>query len=126
MLGGEIRVDSRVGEGTEFTVVITAPKGMAAPLGSVVPTAKPIDTSDLGMRGKRILVVEDNSVNRKLCALQLKRLGCDAEFAETGLEAVEKVRRHTFDAVLMDMQLPDLHGCDATARFARKSWAVQI
>lgn len=116
MLGGEIRVDSRVGEGTEFTVVIIAPKGMAAPLGNVVPTAKPIDTSELGMRGKRILVVEDNSVNRKLCALQLKRLGCDAEFAETGLEAVEKVRRHTFDAVLMDMQLPDLDGCDATRK----------
>lgn len=116
MLGGEIRVESLVGEGTEFTVVIEAPRGQVAPLTNIVPAAKPIESPTFGMQGKRILVVEDNSVNRKLCALQLKRLGCEAEFAETGLEAVEKVRRQTFDAVLMDMQLPDLDGCDATRK----------
>jgi PAS domain S-box-containing protein len=118
MLGGDIRVESRLGEGTEFTVVIAAPKGISAPLTNVVPGAKPVEASapSLGMQGKRILVVEDNLVNRKLCALQLKRLGCLADFAETGLEAVEKVRRFTFDAVLMDMQLPDLDGCGATRK----------
>ncbi len=116
LLNGDILVDSQIGEGTEFTVVITAPKGHTGALVGAVASAKPIESAAHGCQGKRILVVEDNPINRKLCALQLKRLGCEAEFAETGLEAVEKVRRHTYDAVLMDMQLPDLDGCGATRR----------
>ncbi len=58
--------------------------------------------------------MEDNAVNRKLCALQLKRLGCETDFAETGRQAVDKVREGRFDAILMDINLPDLDGCDAT------------
>lgn len=117
LLNGDILVDSQVGEGTEFTIVIKAPKGQVGSLpAAAVSSAKPIENASHGCQGKRILVVEDNPINRKLCALQLKRLGCETEFAETGLEAVEKVRRHSYDAVLMDMQLPDLDGCGATRR----------
>ena len=65
------------------------------------------------MKGKRILVVEDNPVNRKLCTLQLTRMGCETDYAETGREAVQKCLDGKFDVVLMDMQLPDLDGCSA-------------
>ncbi len=120
LLGGDIEVRSQHGEGSQFIITITAPRGEPSPLpGQTIPGKAMEDTAS-GMRGKRILVVEDNPVNRKLCALQLKRLGCETDFAESGSEAVEKVRQHTFDAVLMDMQLPDLDGCDATRMIRRE------
>ena len=121
MLDGDITVESELGKGTEFTVTITVPRGQATnALGHLAPSPRPIVQSSPKTQGKRVLVVEDNPINRKLCALQLKRLGCEAAFAETGVEAVEKVRAGQFDAVLMDMQLPDLDGCDATREIRRE------
>ena len=120
LLGGEIRVESRPDEGSEFTLVLLAPRGEQVTAPANLAPPKPVESSPQKVLGKRILVVEDNPVNRKLCALQLKRLGCEAEFAETGFQAVEKVRIGQFDAVLMDMQLPDLDGCGATREIRRE------
>lgn len=119
LLNGDITVESELGKGSVFSVKLTAPRGQqAAPVPHITPP-NPLDPP-AKMLGKRILVVEDNPVNRKLCALQLKRLGCNADFAETGLEAIDKVRENDFDAVLMDMQLPDLDGCGATREIRRE------
>ncbi len=114
LLGGQISVRSKMGEGSEFTLEINTPEPPAtAPRASRAPAAM-TETASIRVKGKRVLVVEDNAVNRKLCALQLKRLGCVTDFAETGRQAVDKVRESQFDAILMDMHLPDLDGCDAT------------
>lgn len=119
LLDGNISVTSGSAGGSTFTLALTAPRGQpVSALAQVVPS-RPMESAPK-IQGKRILVVEDNPVNRKLCALQLKRLGCDADFAETGLEAVDKVRRGQFDAVLMDMQLPDLDGCGATREIRKE------
>jgi CheY-like chemotaxis protein len=71
--------------------------------------------------GRTILVAEDNEVNRRLCGLQLRRFGCTPVFAGTGHEAIEKAREGRFDAILMDVQLPELDGL-AAAR-AIRGWA---
>lgn len=120
LLGGGIRVESRPDEGSTFTLTIAAPRGESTPgLARVLPE-HPQQPPGFPTLGKKVLVVEDNPVNRKLCALQLKRLGCETEFAETGFQAVEKVRKGNFDVVLMDMQLPDLDGCGATREIRRE------
>lgn len=110
MLGGSLEAVSQPGFGSEFILIIRAPVVDC----DVLREARPVVTKAL--RGFRILVVEDNPTNRTLCRLQLQRLGCFVDFAEDGLEMVERFVPETFDALLVDMQLPRLDGCEATRR----------
>ena len=64
----------------------------------------------------RILLAEDNLVNQKLATRLLQQMGYRADIASNGLEAVESVGRQTYDVVLMDVQMPELDGLDATRR----------
>ncbi len=64
----------------------------------------------------RVLVAEDNLVNQKIALLMLERLGYRADHVANGLEAVDAVRNIPYDVVLMDLQMPELDGLDATRR----------
>jgi signal transduction histidine kinase/CheY-like chemotaxis protein len=64
--------------------------------------------------GKKVLVTDDNEINQFVAAEELERLGYQVEIASNGLEAVEKVRRGGFSAVLMDCQMPGMDGYTAT------------
>ena len=90
--------------------------------GAVARIAAPMAAKpqmDPGMAARhplRILLAEDNVVNQKLALRLLQQMGYRADLASNGLEAVESVLRQTYDVVLMDVQMPELDGLDATRR----------
>ena len=66
-------------------------------------------------RKLRVLVAEDNTINRRVVLLQLQRLGCHADAAANGCEAVQMWERFRYDVILMDCQMPEMDGYAATA-----------
>jgi CheY-like chemotaxis protein len=78
------------------------------------PVSTPASPGDT--RSLRVLVVEDNEINRTIACALLARLGLDAEVAEDGEVALEKVVCGRYDLVLMDMRMPRMDGLESTRR----------
>lgn len=113
MLGGEIEVESVLGEGTTFTFYIEETAAQESDEADDLDI--PDQASDFGFDVlPNILVVEDDPTNHKLASKILKRMGLSAKWAQNGREAVEMIQSEVFDLVFMDLQMPELDGIAAT------------
>ena len=113
LMGGEISVESQAGKGTTFrytTLVLPAiQREQVAPV--VTAVFKPGSQSG---SPKRILVADDNEINQVVACKFLQKLGFEVEIARNGHEAVHAASRIPYDAILMDCEMPEMDGYDAT------------
>lgn len=110
LMGGRIGAESQEGRGSLFYVDLPLPP--CTPPEPQIPAT--LDTNPAIFTNKRVLLVEDNPVNRKVAARLLEKAGLQVEFAENGLEAVQKATANTYDLILMDCQMPVMDGYEAT------------
>jgi CheY-like chemotaxis protein len=113
MLGGSLHIDSDEGRGTTVTFEFTAGVSIAIGLpqaGSAGPEIL-LDAGSLA-----VLLVEDNEANRRVVRLMLEELGCAPDEAADGSDAVACAIARPYDVILMDLQLPDIDGFEATRR----------
>jgi signal transduction histidine kinase/DNA-binding response OmpR family regulator len=110
LMGGGVGVHSAPGRGSTFwfTVRTSTAKAPTVAVGRTEPAPPLPDTS------LRVLVAEDNDVNRYLLVSMLERLGHDVTAVVNGREAIELTQWQPFDLVLMDVQMPVTNGIDAT------------
>jgi signal transduction histidine kinase/ActR/RegA family two-component response regulator len=108
-MGGDITVTQRRGGGAMFTLTVA----LARTSGPIAIMSGADDTSVVPGEALRVLSVEDNPFGRVVLNAILTELGHHAEFIGRGAVAAERVARGTFDAVLMDMVLPDVSGIEA-------------
>jgi two-component system, sensor histidine kinase len=111
LMGGRITVLSDPGEGSAFELVIEAEVGEGAEIRDAV-----LDSADPLRPDLRILVAEDNPVNRRIVEALLSPLGAAITFAGNGAEALDMLQTQSIDVVLMDIQMPVMDGVEATRR----------
>jgi signal transduction histidine kinase/DNA-binding response OmpR family regulator len=116
LMGGDIGVESKLGEGTLFWAEIELHHGPE----DTLRVHDSDGTGDLWIReGAKVLLVEDNPTSRMVTEALLRKLSCEVDLANNGREALRRIDRGEYDIVLMDCYMPLMDGFQATERIRR-------
>ena len=116
LMGGSIDVKSELGEGTVFTLILTQKKADENYYGQKASKTDAADM-EISLRGKHILLAEDNELNAEIAIAILEETGLIIEWVEDGVQCVNQIEQMpagTYDMILMDIQMPNMDGYEAT------------
>src|SRR5581483_9203465 len=120
LMGGDISVDSEMGKGSTFAFSLTLARASSSRDAVAPPQVAAVDSLQ---PPPRVLVAEDDPINRKVADLQLRQCGILADFAADGAQVLDALAHQHYDIVLMDCQLPKLDGYETTSRIRARSGA---
>ncbi|WP_417830786.1 ATP-binding protein [Terasakiella sp.] len=115
-MDGEIGFYSVENKGSTFWFEANFEKGLLSDLSHDRLSTLEVSTEEEKTNGVKLLLAEDNDVNRKVITTVLRKMGYDIETVVNGREAYEKVQKSDFDLILTDLQMPEMDGCDAAIK----------
>lgn len=115
-MGGAISISSKENEGSTFFFTLAMTSGNEDIINADSAEDATLSKSYNFKSNLRVLVVDDNGINQKVVMGFAQKLGADCKSASSGQEALTMVSKHTFDLILMDLQLPDMSGIEVTQR----------
>ena len=115
LMGGDVGVTSGPGQGSTFWMTARVKRGRGkVEAAAAAEHASPRDVLTQRFGGLKVLVAEDDPLNQEVAVLMVEEVGLVAERADNGRQAVEMARKGGYALILMDMQMPELDGLDAT------------
>lgn len=120
-MGGELTVKSTPEVGSTFLVTLQLVEALKAPNSAPSTQLEPL----VQFAGRSVLIVDDNAINLRVASGMVERLGLVAETAGSGQAALDALERKTYDLVLMDLQMPDIDGAEATRRVRRREGSTR-